>query len=59
MPDYLLKIKIIVYEFFAVGHFVGELDQVTHISDGLPEEYDLVTIIVATANQTDHVLVSF
>lgn len=47
---YLLKHKTIVDELCAVGHFVNESDQVTHILDGLPEEYDPVVMNVAAAN---------
>lgn len=57
--DYLLKIKIISDELSAMGHSIDESDQVTHILDGLPEEYDLVVINVATANLNDNVFVSY
>ncbi|RWR76373.1 putative polyprotein [Cinnamomum micranthum f. kanehirae] len=42
-----------------VGHLVDESDQVTHILDGLPEEYDPVVMNVAAANQSDHVSVAY
>lgn len=42
-----------------MGHSIDESDQVTHILDGLLEEYDLVVINVATANLNDNVFVSY
>lgn len=50
--------KTIVDELSVVGHFIDESDQVTHILDGLLEEYDPIVMNVAAANQTDHVLVA-
>lgn len=45
-----MKIKTIVDELFAIGHFVDESDWVTCILDGLPEEYDPTVMNVAIAN---------
>lgn len=55
----MLKHKTIVDELCAIGHFVDESDQVTHILGGLPEEYNLVVLTTAAANQTDLVSVSY
>ena len=38
---------------------MDESDQVTHILDGLPEEYDPVVMNVAAANLSDNVSVAF
>ncbi|KAJ8624154.1 hypothetical protein MRB53_032684 [Persea americana] len=57
ITNYLLKHKITVDELSAIGHFVDESDQVTHILDGLLEEYDPVVINVT--DQTDHVSVAY
>lgn len=50
ISDYMLKHKNIIDELSTIGHFINESDQVTHILDGIPEEYDLVVMNVAAAN---------
>lgn len=55
----MLKHKNIIDELSTIGHFINESDQVTHILDGLPEEYDAMVMNVDAANQTDPVLVAY
>lgn len=54
-----MKHKTIVDELAAVGHHVARFDQVTHILDGLLEEYDPVVINVAAANQNDGISIAY
>lgn len=42
-----------------MGHYVAESDQVTHILDGLPKEYDLVVMNVTASNQTDNISIPY
>ena len=59
ISDYLLKIKKVVDELSTVGHSVEECDQITHILDGLLEEYDPVVMNIVAANLSDHVSVAY
>ncbi|KAJ8644451.1 hypothetical protein MRB53_006199 [Persea americana] len=51
--------ETVINELTAIGHFVYELDQATHILDGLPEEYDPLVVNVAVANLSDNIFVTF
>lgn len=59
ITNYLLKHKSIVDELCAMGQFVDETDQATHILDGLPEEYDPIVVNIAATNQNDPVSVAY